>query len=232
MATLMLSQGVPLILAGDEFLRTQHGNNYAWCQDNETSWVDWRLVEQHADFLRFTRELIWFRRRHPALRRRRFFRGNFERGGDGSGSGGAQKDTEFESAERPRYAEPKPGKTSDGGVPPALADILWHGVEPDKPDWGPESRMLAFSLDGRCTGREGDPDNGSDCDFYIAMNARHEAVNFRVPLSPTRRRWRRVVDTAKPAPYDFVLEAEGPLVYADSVYPVAPRSLIVLVSEM
>jgi hypothetical protein len=73
--TLLLSQGVPMLLAGDEFLRTQGGNNNAYCQDNETSWVDWTLAERNADFLRFTRELIALRRRHPALRRRGFFRG-------------------------------------------------------------------------------------------------------------------------------------------------------------
>jgi glycogen operon protein len=75
MATLLLSQGVPMILGGDEFLRTQGGNNNAWCQDNETSWIDWRLADRNADFLRFVREMIALRFRHPALRRRGFFRG-------------------------------------------------------------------------------------------------------------------------------------------------------------
>jgi glycogen operon protein len=72
MATLMLSQGVPMLMAGDEFLRTQQGNNNAWCQDNDISWINWDLVKQNADFLRFTREVIALRKRHPALRRNRF----------------------------------------------------------------------------------------------------------------------------------------------------------------
>jgi glycogen operon protein len=75
MATLLISQGVPMLLAGDEFLRTQQGNNNAWCQDNEISWVDWRLAEENVDFLRFVREMIALRKRHPALRRRGFFHG-------------------------------------------------------------------------------------------------------------------------------------------------------------
>ncbi|MFL5330570.1 MAG: glycogen debranching protein GlgX [Gemmataceae bacterium] len=75
MATLLLSQGVPMILAGDEMLRTQQGNNNAWCQDNEISWLDWSLARKHAGFQRFVREMIAFRMRHPALRRRQFFRG-------------------------------------------------------------------------------------------------------------------------------------------------------------
>src|SRR6516162_11105108 len=55
-AILMISRGVPMLLAGDEFLRTQRGNNNAWCQDNEVSWVNWDLAVTNADFLRFTRE--------------------------------------------------------------------------------------------------------------------------------------------------------------------------------
>src|SRR5260370_34890355 len=76
MVTLLLSQGVPMLLAGDEFLRTQGGNNNAWCQDNEVSWVDWTLADKNADFLRFVRELIALRKAHPALRRRTFFHGS------------------------------------------------------------------------------------------------------------------------------------------------------------
>jgi isoamylase len=75
LATLFLSQGVPMLLAGDEFLRTQRGNNNAWCQDNEVSWLDWSLAVNNSDFLRFVRELIALRKRHPALRRRIFFTG-------------------------------------------------------------------------------------------------------------------------------------------------------------
>src|SRR5262249_31498611 len=96
MATLLLSQGVPMILGGDEFLRTQQGNNNAWCQDNEVSWVDWSVADRHAEFLQFVRAIIQFRRQHPALRRRTFL--------DGS-----------------------------------TGDAIWHGVEPHRPDFGPQS---------------------------------------------------------------------------------------------
>jgi glycogen operon protein len=83
LAILMLSQGAPMLLAGDEVLRSQRGNNNAWCQDNETGWFDWRLPERNADFLRFTRELVRLRRRHPALRRTRFLTGAPGSGRDG-----------------------------------------------------------------------------------------------------------------------------------------------------
>ncbi len=75
MTTLFLSQGVPMLLGGDECLRTQQGNNNAWCQDNDISWIDWRCHTEDADFLRFVKMLIALRHRHPALRRRQFLRG-------------------------------------------------------------------------------------------------------------------------------------------------------------
>ena len=75
MAVLLLSQGTPMILSGDEVLRTQHGNNNAYSQDNELSWFDWRLLDTRRDMLRFTRELIALRKRHPNLRRIGFFTG-------------------------------------------------------------------------------------------------------------------------------------------------------------
>ena len=62
----MLSRGVPMFVAGDEFRRTQRGNNNAYCQDNEISWIDWTLQEKHADVLRFFQQMIAFRKRHAA----------------------------------------------------------------------------------------------------------------------------------------------------------------------
>jgi len=75
MAILFLSQGVPMILAGDELLRTQRGNNNAWCHDDEIGWIDWRLAETNAGMLRFLRALIALRKRHPSLMRRSFLAG-------------------------------------------------------------------------------------------------------------------------------------------------------------
>ncbi|HXY17222.1 MAG TPA: glycogen debranching protein GlgX [Gaiellaceae bacterium] len=75
LATLLLSQGVPMLLGGDERGRTQRGNNNAWCQDNELSWLDWQHDEQGERLLYFTRRLVGLRRRHPVLRRTSFFRG-------------------------------------------------------------------------------------------------------------------------------------------------------------
>ncbi|MEA3468582.1 MAG: glycogen debranching protein GlgX [Thermodesulfobacteriota bacterium] len=76
MAVLMLSQGVPMILAGDELLRTQQGNNNCYCQDNELSWFDWSLLEKNQEMFLFTRGMIRLRKRHPCLMQRQFLTGS------------------------------------------------------------------------------------------------------------------------------------------------------------
>ena len=73
LATLFLSRGVPMLLSGDEFCRTQHGNNNAYCQDNEISWINWDLLERNPDFFRFVRGLIALRRQYPVLSSERFY---------------------------------------------------------------------------------------------------------------------------------------------------------------
>ena len=140
-ATLMLSQGVPMILGGDEFLRTQHGNNNAWCQDNPISWVDWSLREQNAGFLRFVRMMIALRKAHPVLRRRYVFHGRTRR------------------------------------MPP---EIIWHGIEPAKPDFSHYSPSLAWALDGRRSDRP----NVVDRDIYVAMNAWYRTARIHDPGRP------------------------------------------------
>ena len=72
---LMVSQGTPMILMGDEFCRTQKGNNNAYCQDNEITWVDWTFKERYRDVFRFFKKMINFRKKHPALRRKHYFTG-------------------------------------------------------------------------------------------------------------------------------------------------------------
>lgn len=123
LAILMLSRGVPMLLAGDEVLRTQRGNNNAWCQDNETSWLDWTLTPARRDLLRFTRELIALRRRHPCLTVNRFFDGR-------PVPGRALPDVEWHGA-RPRDlpwhdADARVLRFTMAGVGPEEADL--HAV--------------------------------------------------------------------------------------------------------
>jgi glycogen operon protein len=81
LATMVLSQGVPMLQAGDEFARTQQGNNNAYCQDNEISWIDWQLCRTNQDLVDFVRELFKLRREHPELRRETFLKGTPSRTG-------------------------------------------------------------------------------------------------------------------------------------------------------
>lgn len=75
LTTLLLSQGVPMLVSGDEIRRTQKGNNNAYCQDTDVSWFDWNLVEKNADLLRFVQALTHFRREQPSVRRKSFLTG-------------------------------------------------------------------------------------------------------------------------------------------------------------
>ncbi len=107
LTTLLLSQGVPMIAHGDELGRTQQGNNNVYCQDNELSWVDWDLDEARTELLAFTQRLVRLRRRHQVFRRRRFFAGLPERGGESdlrdiawlSPDGTHMEDSEWQAAQ-------------------------------------------------------------------------------------------------------------------------------------
>ncbi|SDD88639.1 glycogen operon protein [Mycolicibacterium neoaurum] len=81
-ATLMVSQGTPMISHGDEIGRTQGGNNNAYCQDSPVAWVDWSKLDENAELLEFTRKAVALRKKHPVFRRRRFLAGNPIRSGE------------------------------------------------------------------------------------------------------------------------------------------------------
>ncbi len=177
-ATLMFfSQGVPMMLAGDEFGRTQHGNNNAYCQDNEISWVDWSLTETNNDLLRFFRMLIQFRKKHKLLRRETFF---------------------------------------DTGS----REITWHGNRLYRPDWTGKTKCLAFQLTPART--EPEPT------IFVISNANDSPLRFQLPIL-AKVRWRRLIDTALPAPQDFVSEAEAQVLSDQRSYEAAAFSTIVLI---
>ena len=75
MATLLLSQGIPMILSGDELAHTQDGNNNAYCQDNELTWIDWSQRQKNSDQLAFVKKLLCLRRKFPVLRQRQYVHG-------------------------------------------------------------------------------------------------------------------------------------------------------------
>jgi isoamylase len=187
--TLLLAQGIPMLLGGDEIGRTQGGNNNAYCQDNEVSWFDWERVDK--PLLAWTARLIALRREHPIFRRRGWFHGRPIRG---------------ESA----------------------TDIAWFkpdGEQMQEADWqqGPAGTLGVF-LHGRgmrSTDARGEP--LADDSFYVAFNAHHDAISFRLPDGEQwAAHWELVLATADPDP-----PPSPPTHAAGDEVPVAGRSAMV-----
>ena len=171
LVTLFCSQGIPMLTAGDEMGRTQQGNNNAYCQDNEVSWVDWETGAQHADLLEFTCRLAELRRRHPVFRRRRFFSGQPADSGAPAPGGGEQR------------------------------DIVWltpSGQEMTSSDWSTGyARSMAVFLNGYAITEPGPRgERVTDDDFLLLVNAHSEPVTFRMPGSRFAARWQVVISSA------------------------------------
>ncbi|MFD7647041.1 glycogen debranching protein GlgX [Streptomyces albidoflavus] len=203
-ATLMLSQGVPMLSHGDEFARTQRGNNNAYCQDSEVSWVHWpeqgdgKAAPQEPaggqSLLDFTRAMVWLRRDHPVFRRRRFFHGR-----------------------------PVQGTHDD------LSDIAWYtpeGEEMTQRDWdSAQARALTVFLNGNAISEPG-PRGESihDDSFLLMFNASPEPLEFLVPTG-LGQEWQAVVETAAP---EGARPGDGPKVKAGQRLTLPDRSLTVL----
>ncbi|MDX2811263.1 glycogen debranching protein GlgX [Streptomyces sp. PA03-5A] len=167
-ATLMLSQGVPMLAHGDEFGRTQQGNNNAYCQDNELAWVPWPK-EGDADTERlhdFTRQMVWLRRDHPVFRRRRFFHG--------------------------RPVEGTHDDLSD------IAWFTPEGEEMAQDDWQEtQANALVVFLNGSAISEPGDRgERIGDDSFLLMFNAWYEPLDFVVPVNHGKE-WQVVVDTQR-----------------------------------
>jgi len=170
LATLMLSQGVPMLTGGDEIARSQMGNNNCYCQDNELTWMDWNLDERRKRLREFTCRIIQLRLAHPNLHRRKFF-----------------QDREV----RRRY---------DGSLVLVEKDAVWFnpdGNEVSDEAWNAEwSRAIALLLNG-CTLQVSDEDGNSviDDSFLLLVNAADQGVEFTMPPSPRGKPWRQILDT-------------------------------------
>ncbi len=133
--TLLISRGVPMLLGGDEFRRTQGGNNNAYCQDNETSWYDWSYLERHRDVFRFTCGMIAFRRAHPILSKEQFYTDaeiNWFGPQGGLPNWADPKEKQFaclihEDEQHALYLMFNAGADAvDFGLPPVLPGARWH----------------------------------------------------------------------------------------------------------
>ncbi|AUG78040.1 isoamylase [Kitasatospora sp. MMS16-BH015] len=181
LALLLLSRGVPMLLAGDEFRNSQGGNNNADCQPNETSWLDWDQAAKEEDLRRFVREMIALRRRHEALSRAQFY-------------------PQCAAVERAasQAAAVRRGEVRAAGAPARPTDgpseAVWHGTRLGKPGWDdPEARVLALTLAGR----------GGRPDLHLILNMSDKAQEFELPADRGGA-WLRLVDTARPAPEDIL----------------------------
>ncbi|MBM6399098.1 glycogen debranching protein GlgX [Phycicoccus sonneratiae] len=166
LATLLLSQGVPMVAHGDEIGRSQDGNNNVYCQDNELSWMDWELSEDQRDLVAFTAALARLRREHPVFRRRRFFAGSADHGGQSEMGDIAWFQPEGEPMGESDW--------SDGQA--RTMTVFLNGRAIPSPD-----------LRGRPV---------VDDDFLVLFNADLEARDFVLPGSEYGERWCTEVDTA------------------------------------
>ncbi|WP_022867911.1 glycogen debranching protein GlgX [Schaalia vaccimaxillae] len=166
LTTLIFSQGVPMILHGDELGRTQGGNNNTYCQDNEISWIDWDLDDEAEALIDFTSKIIHLRRDHPVLRRRRFFKGLAKRGGE-SDLGEVEWFTPSgEHMTDEQWSQPWARATM----------VFYNGDAIREPDQ--YGRRIV------------------DDDFLLLINAAPEAVDFTIPDRAYGERWETVVNTA------------------------------------
>ncbi len=216
LATLMFSQGTPMLLHGDELGRTQGGNNNVYCQDNEISWQDWSEAPKHADLITFTAGVSALRHAHPVFRRRRFFAGR--------------------PIGRVRRPTGSPRSTSAAPSGELLPDIGWFspsGEEMTEENWDSDlSRCVGVFLNG-----EGIADVDSrgqrvtDDSFLLWFNSYWEGVDATLPPAEFGAAWETVVDTASgevhPPAYNEP-ERDTPPNTAGSVLTVPARSLLVL----
>ncbi len=169
LALLFTSQGIPRLLAGDEFRRTQQGNNNAYCQDNEISWVDWQRHEDNYDLQQVVKQLIALRKRLPQLTQPEFL---------------------------------------------ADAQVQWHGVHLNAPDWGTKSHTLSYVIDLGTGLRP----------IQIIANMYEEPLTFA--LSDASVTWRRIVDTSRDLPRIVLPTALANV--EDTTADVAAHSVVVL----
>jgi len=164
--TLMVSQGVPMLAHGDELGRTQRGNNNVYAQDNELSWVDWDLDADQQDLLTFTSAAIALRQAHPVLRRRRFFAGDAQHGGQST-----LGDIEWLRTDGTQMDD---GDWSTGYA--RTLTVFLNG------DAIPESDQMGRPI--------------TDDHFLLIFNAHQEPVTFTTPPREYGTNWRIRLDTA------------------------------------
>lgn len=174
---LMVAQGTPMLLMGDEVANTQFGNNNAYCQDNEIGWLDWDAMKEHQDLSTFVKNLIQLNLDTPYFQEESFW-----------------------------------GVSKDGHI----THIDFHGTKLFEPDWGHNSRSLAFSLDN----------NRYRFQLFIIVNMYWESLRFELSEDGIRH-WHLLVDTSRDGNQAFSLDAPIQQINEYSI-EVPPRTVMVL----
>ncbi|MBW3081846.1 glycogen debranching protein GlgX [Bifidobacterium phasiani] len=167
-STLLVSQGIPMICGGDEVMRTQQGNNNAYCQDNEISWTHWDLDEPRKQMLEFVSKLIHLRLNHPVLHRRRFFTGRAP--GDAS--------DKIPQAEWFDHTGSIMDMADWQNTHAFSVMIFLNGADIPEVDWYGKQMV--------------------DNDFILIFNAHYEPIQFTLPDERYGRKWKLIVDTFNP----------------------------------
>ncbi|GMA19883.1 glycogen debranching protein GlgX [Arsenicicoccus piscis] len=202
LTTLLLSQGVPMLAHGDEYGRTQEGNNNVYCQDNEISWMDWALTTEQADLIEFTAKVIALRAAHPSFRRRRFFGGAADHGGM-SDIG----DIEW--------------MTAHGSL---MTEADWTS--------GYAKTVTVFLNGQRIPSPDQRGRKVIDDDFLMLFNAHDDVIDFTMPPEEFGAEWTIVLDTAADDADDEQesrADDAGPWA-AGTVHRVPARTVVVLQS--
>jgi isoamylase len=198
LVTLMVSQGVPMLLHGDELGRSQGGNNNVYCQDNEISWMNWELEPWQEALRAFTQRVVQLRRDHPVFRRRRFFAGEARAGEDG-----AVVDLEWFTPEG------KSMESEDWTNDHARSVMVFlNGDAIPEPD------------------RRGAP--VFDDSFLIAFNAHHETMTFTIPDEVYGEGWLVALDTHDDEAGSVTIFDEATTLLPGVEFQVADRSVVVL----
>jgi isoamylase len=166
LTTLLVSQGVPMLLHGDEVSRTQDGNNNTYCQDNEISWVNWDLDDEKQGLLDFTRRLVELRSEHPVFRRRRFFAGSADHGGESEVGDIAWFQPDGQHMDEESWAN---------GYARSMMVFL-NGAQIPEPDARGQKTV--------------------DDSFLVIFNGHHEPIDYTLPGDTYGEGWLVEIDTA------------------------------------
>jgi len=212
LATLLVSQGVPMLLAGDEFRRTQQGNNNAYCQDNAISWLDWELANRNQGLVRFCQALVALRRAEPAVRQLDFLNGRPRRPG-------GLPDVSWYTPE---------GKPCDWRLDDRSLVCLLAAVPPGAANGA--NGGAGANGSHRANGNNGSQKRPSH-HVLLLLHAGTEPRRFVLPEPARTLSWRLFLDTAGKSPDDVFPDLDGPAPPPDFALTLEARSMLGYVAK-